>query len=430
MPPIHARVICPFHVNLVPLLAAPLLAACVSSSPPPPRAAAPGTAIIATTAPPAGASAGLRPAPDLHGLTARTLSSISPDRVWFAEAQLASIPGEVPYEYERVTLSRTDQTSSWVAYEQLREYGGLGWGDLSGFTWSADGRYLYFKHIAASDGCGYPFTTELHRVDLAEQRLSPVPLTDMLFGEIAISPAAERMAYRVEQGILLVDLPTGDSRRVGYIWPDGFGYLVAWNGWSPDGEELAFNITSPLCDSPEPARSALTVIDLVTGRTRTPDRSESWVYLLAGVVADPVPTGTLALHQFLSSLYWGARGGLGDYTYERAAALYGGSYETLIDLNPELDPQDHIALLRNACEVNGYQCLRLREVIYSSAGWGPGGAQVVSFNVYLADPDGRIFELGPCCGEQDGLPQTRFSFTVREAEDGTFKVLELPPYVP
>jgi hypothetical protein len=364
-------------------------------------------------------------------MSTSSFGSVSPDGLWRAEAMLATFEGDPWYEYARVTVSRLDGSVSWTPYDVLSEYGGLGSGHVSDFFWSADGRYLYFRHTAASEPCGYQFTTNLHRVDLRDGRLREVLLTGAVFGQVTISPDTGRMAYPTQDGILLANLADGGSRNLPVEWPEGHAYLIGWIAWSPDGNELAFSLTRPLCDSPDPPRTSVHIIDLETGETRTPGPGDSWVYLPAQVTADPVPTATLALHDFLSSLYWGAQGGLAGYTYDRAAALYGGSYETLIGLNPDLDPADHAALLRRACEVNGYQCLLLRNIISSSStSWGPGGAALVYLTVYLADPQGGIFALGPCCGDEDGLPQTPFSFSVQESEDGAYQVLELPPHSP
>jgi len=50
--------------------------------------------------------------------------------------------------------------------------------------------------------------------------------------------------------------------------------------------------------------------------------------------------------------------------------------------------------------------------------------------VEFANNDGSIFEIGPCCGEEDTGERTReFAYTVQSA-DGGLAILELPPYVP
>lgn len=49
--------------------------------------------------------------------------------------------------------------------------------------------------------------------------------------------------------------------------------------------------------------------------------------------------------------------------YEKAAALYGGEYQGLREWNPLLDPQDHAALLKNGCEINGLQCLHVKRIV-------------------------------------------------------------------
>jgi len=115
--------------------------------------------------------------------------------------------------------------------------------------------------------------------------------------------------------------------------------------------------------------------------------------------------------------------------YEAASQLYGGSYEVLIDHNPTLDPQDHVALLRNACTSNGFQCPRVRSARLQAD--VSSGAEF-RFVVEFFTPDDQLFVRGPCCGasKTDMPPQSEFLFAVVRSEDGVYRVQDLPDYVP
>jgi hypothetical protein len=115
--------------------------------------------------------------------------------------------------------------------------------------------------------------------------------------------------------------------------------------------------------------------------------------------------------------------------YQKASQLYGGPYELLIHYNPALDPQDHAALLRDACTVNGFQCLQVRTArLHRTAA---SGAEF-QFRVEFSTPDGGLFVRGPCCGasETDMPPQSDFLYTVTMSKDGEYRVQDLPVYVP
>jgi hypothetical protein len=121
-------------------------------------------------------------------------------------------------------------------------------------------------------------------------------------------------------------------------------------------------------------------------------------------------------------------GALARADYAGAAALYGGSYETFSNNNPGIPPEDRAALFEAACMVNGYVCnLSVRSVAHS-AGLGPG---LFRFVVELQNPEGALFELGPCCGEApiDAPPQTQFAFLVQRVETA-YLVLTEPVYIP
>lgn len=408
--------------------------------------------------------AGPTPTPDLGMMTVDVRTSTSPDGQWKAEALLANpYSREGDYigerDYARLTVYRIDGSQKWTPYEEWSETG-LGDSYLSEFYWPADGRFLYFTHSGYADGCGGPFVTHLRRVDLREGSLSEIPLTGLGLDVLTISPEGDRMAYRTEDGMLVYDLESGNTSTLPYPWPAGFDYLVGWYAWSPDGTALAFTIQENFCGPLEDIRTSIRMIELDSGGVRDltsddprallvtdwPEPNKLQVdqdgkrYFLdldsGSLLPDNTPTDSVSvatriLQDYLDSLYWRGFDPWGFFTYERAADLYAGSYETLVEMNPGVDPSDHATLLRNACKVNGFQCLRLREVLSSEVTVGENGGREFRFTVQLQNPDGSTFALGPCCDEEaSGEPQTEFIFTVKQMEGGVFKVLELPPYMP
>lgn len=114
--------------------------------------------------------------------------------------------------------------------------------------------------------------------------------------------------------------------------------------------------------------------------------------------------------------------------YSEAAKLYGGSYQQLIDQNPGLDPQDITALWKNACEINGFQCLD----IYSSGVRDQPSEDEFVIAVQLQDKHGNLFVQGPCCGASatETPPHSEFYFHVIKDASGSYKVMDLPPYQP
>jgi len=144
------------------------------------------------------------------------------------------------------------------------------------------------------------------------------------------------------------------------------------------------------------------------------------LFLQAQVPPNPAAQALaqVALTDYLAAL------SAGDYT--AVSALYGGSYEIMIDHNPALDPVDHSALFEAACRINGAVCnLSLRSVVHV-AGLGEGAYR---FTVELENPRGELFELGPCCEELpvSTPPQTQFSLLVQWV-DGRYLVMTLPIY--
>jgi hypothetical protein len=113
--------------------------------------------------------------------------------------------------------------------------------------------------------------------------------------------------------------------------------------------------------------------------------------------------------------------------YEQAAPIYGGEYESLQVFNPEIDPDDHVALWQWVCDNKLLQCLEVRSATFQRM---VGGSYI--FQVEFSNPDGSLFVLGPCCGanETEMPPVSQFEFTVARNADGRFVVMNPPPYVP
>jgi hypothetical protein len=114
--------------------------------------------------------------------------------------------------------------------------------------------------------------------------------------------------------------------------------------------------------------------------------------------------------------------------YGQAAELYRGEYDIMHHHNPEIDPDDLAALFRNACTINGAQCLEIRHATLLDK---PSTAEF-RFAVQFVNEDGSLFTLGPCCGDTDlnAHRQDEFLYTVRLECTGRYLVMEMPVYVP
>ena len=107
--------------------------------------------------------------------------------------------------------------------------------------------------------------------------------------------------------------------------------------------------------------------------------------------------------------------------YTEAAELYGGGYEILVDFNPTLDPEDRPALLKNGCEINRLQCLTVLTAEFKEK--NSKGEYVFRFQ--FKDTDDNLFvQQTP-----NAPPVFIFDYRVMKGEDGTFRVLDLPPYI-
>jgi hypothetical protein len=113
--------------------------------------------------------------------------------------------------------------------------------------------------------------------------------------------------------------------------------------------------------------------------------------------------------------------------YAEAVPLYGGEYEQLQVFNPEIDPNDKLALWTWVCDNQLLQCLEVRSVTFKEQ---VGDSYI--FQVEFNNADGSLFVLGACCGanETEMPPVSQFEFRVARTADGKFVVMNTPPYVP
>ncbi|MCL4265606.1 MAG: DUF333 domain-containing protein [Anaerolineae bacterium] len=113
--------------------------------------------------------------------------------------------------------------------------------------------------------------------------------------------------------------------------------------------------------------------------------------------------------------------------YAAAAELYGGSYEILEGYNPTVDPDDVASLWQNGCQVNGLQCLPVRIASFNEQ----TAVGETIFTVQFTAPDGSLFVREACCRDaQTTPPEFEFEFRVTQGEDGVYRVLDMPVYVP
>lgn len=150
------------------------------------------------------------------------------------------------------------------------------------------------------------------------------------------------------------------------------------------------------------------------------------IVALVGAACGPAPTpapdevqgAREALTSYFSLLHAGH--------YNEATNYYGGIYDILRDWNPDVDEDDYAALFKRGCTSNGLKCLRIGTIVREEEVSPTESGSIVEF----MNEDGTLFARGPCCGtEEEELPQTQFSFTVKKVDD-RFLVQEMPVYVP
>lgn len=109
---------------------------------------------------------------------------------------------------------------------------------------------------------------------------------------------------------------------------------------------------------------------------------------------------------------------LAEKRYGDAVGLYAGDYTSFANYNPDIAPDDHIALFQRGCEINGFVCLEAISV-------EPAGVEgdIFFFDITLRAADGSVFTIQPP-GNQ---PVSVFRQVVQRTASG-LRVVSLPVY--
>ncbi len=389
------------------------------------------------------------PTPELETYNHQAWSDASPYGPWqvnflvaYPEGEGGSLIGDRYYvRVELINLSSSQQES---LIDEWRPYG-LGFTIPQALRWTNNGQYLFLAETGNADGSGERFYDQLERVRLDTGQLQPLNLPGGS-GE-SISPDGSQLALIDEERLAVIEIDTDQVETYNFDLP-----RVEWRSdqifWSAQGQTILFNLRlNPFAPLDE-MRSNLYLANLSTGEVKTliaddrrrfsilsfPQESsavladsearEWWLSLPDGAVRSEPPDNFALASRALKMYFNALQSGL----YKEAAIWYGGSYEALQASNPDIPADDPAALFERACEVNGYQCLKVDSLLLKQV--SADGRYL--FEVSFTDLDGNLFILNPCCGADmvTQPPTWLFQYTVQQDANGRYKVMQLPVYVP
>lgn len=307
--------------------------------------------------------------------------------------------------------------------------------------WEQNGGLAVFGYpvTAASDernpDTGKTYLTQWFERNRFEYHPENRPPYDVLLGRLG----NDRF---VQQGLRWEELPRDAGARAGCLWfqetqrnvcdqAAGVGFMSYWQSHGLQDPRLNAYDRSlalfglPLTGArPETNSSGEKVITQWFERARFewhPNQLQPFKVLLGlvGNEAHTVASGPQDPDLQALRVLFAYFAALNDGRYSAASQLYGGSYELLRGYNPNVAANDFAALLKAACEANGFQCLKVRGVTRIDPISATEFRLVVMFNT----SDGSLFQH-----PQNGL--TEFPYTVRlDPRDGRMRVLELPVYL-
>jgi Tol biopolymer transport system component len=300
-------------------------------------------------------------------------------------------------------------------------------------AWSPDGTRLLFS-MDSPDGPGL-YTVKADGT--GQEKL----VEDPSIRSASWSPdsgSAQRIAFSSDRdGDLEIYVMAADGSDIRQ-----FTYNEAWDSapaWSPDGGLIAFLRSIPhsgselyLMNADGTEARAVPNTQGFTGELAwyPPVEKAAAASLSFGPTAT-VPAPTVAAREEAGDEALAREALLSFFSllqksqYAKALAFYRGSFGTLIDWNPTVDPRDRTTLFQRGCEINGLECqLHIRSAQLKDRIAPVGYRFVVEFE----NADGSLFVLGPCCGgnETDTPPISQFEYTVIKDGQGHFRVQELP----
>ena len=75
--------------------------------------------------------------------------------------------------------------------------------------------------------------------------------------------------------------------------------------------------------------------------------------------------------------------------YINANSYHGSGYEYILSLNPSIEEDDYVSLLKTACEDNGFMCMEIKEVI----SYEKSDDNIYFFTVQFKNHDGDLHVL-------------------------------------
>lgn len=131
--------------------------------------------------------------------------------------------------------------------------------------------------------------------------------------------------------------------------------------------------------------------------------------------------------------------------YDLAIPLFDGLYNQLREWNPEVSYYDLGTLWKQGCEMNGLNCLKIKEILSKENvdpiaifkddvldSWSDKAGKytkVYKYTVTFKNDDGTLFEVGPCCGQEDDSRVSEFDVLVGQNDKGSF-IFSYPPSTP